>query len=414
MANASLYLDIRTTVRGKNQVKIQISHRGTNALLSTGVWIEREQWQPATKDSDAYIKRTCKNYTYYNNSIRKMLDSIEADFSIIRADGTLYSYKTATELKRHLESVVFSTSKGTFTDFLAGFIAKVNKESTRQTFEGTAQKIAQYSGGKTVRFEDITPKWLSGFEDSMSDVSVNTRSIHLRNIRTVFNRAISEDMVRQDFYPFRKFKIKSADTAKRSLTVYELRQLREFPCEEYQRRYVDCFMLIFCLIGINAVDLFSLKEIINGRIEYSRSKTGRLYSIKVEPEAMAIIERYRGNEHLLSFADDYQDHHSWLNRANKVLRVVGPTAIVPRKNGRPGKKQRTPLFPSISTYWARHTWATIAAEIDIPKDTIAAALGHGGKTVTDIYINFNNKKIDEANRRVIDYAFYGKDYRKST
>lgn len=58
----------------------------------------------------------------------------------------------------------------------------------------------------------------------------------------------------------------------------------------------------------------------------------------------------------------------------------------------------------VSPYWARHTWATIAAELEIPKETIAAALGHGGNSVTDIYINFNQKKIDDANRRVIDYV----------
>ena len=74
-----------------------------------------------------------------------------------------------------------------------------------------------------------------------------------------------------------------------------------------------------------------------------------------------------------------------------------------------GKKTVAPLFPKLSTYWARHTWATIAAELDIPKETIAAALGHGlGNTTTAIYINFNTKKVDEANRRVIDYVLYGR------
>ncbi len=63
----------------------------------------------------------------------------------------------------------------------------------------------------------------------------------------------------------------------------------------------------------------------------------------------------------------------------------------------------TPIFPKISTYWARHTWATIASELDIPKETIAAALGHGGNTVTDIYIDFDQKKVDEANRKIIAY-----------
>ena len=71
------------------------------------------------------------------------------------------------------------------------------------------------------------------------------------------------------------------------------------------------------------------------------------------------------------------------------------------------------LIASISTnisalYKARHSWATIAAELEIPKETIAAALGHGGNTVTDIYIDFDRKKVDEANRRVLDWVLYGK------
>ena len=57
---------------------------------------------------------------------------------------------------------------------------------------------------------------------------------------------------------------------------------------------------------------------------------------------------------------------------------------------------------------SRHSWATIAAYLDIPKDTIAAALGHGGHTVTDIYIEFDMRKVDEANRKVLDYVLYDK------
>lgn len=67
------------------------------------------------------------------------------------------------------------------------------------------------------------------------------------------------------------------------------------------------------------------------------------------------------------------------------------------------------MFPNISQYWCRHTWATIAAWLDIPKETIAAGLGHGGNSVTDIYIRFDQKKVDNANRRIIDFILYGKE-----
>ena len=64
-----------------------------------------------------------------------------------------------------------------------------------------------------------------------------------------------------------------------------------------------------------------------------------------------------------------------------------------------------PIVPGLTTYWARHTWATIAASLDVPKETIAHALGHGNDTVTDIYIDFDKRKVDEANRKVLDFVF---------
>ena len=77
--------------------------------------------------------------------------------------------------------------------------------------------------------------------------------------------------------------------------------------------------------------------------------------------------------------------------------------------GRKGKPSALrSMIPGLTTYWARHTWATIAASLDIPRDTIAHALGHGGNTVTDIYIDFDQKKVDDANRRVLDWVLYGK------
>ena len=75
-----------------------------------------------------------------------------------------------------------------------------------------------------------------------------------------------------------------------------------------------------------------------------------------------------------------------------------------KRIGKGGKKIIEPYFPELSGYWARHTWATIAAQLDIPKETIAAALGHSSGSVTDIYIDFDKRKIDEANRRVIDFV----------
>ena len=121
---------------------------------------------------------------------------------------------------------------------------------------------------------------------------------------------------------------------------------------------------------------------------------------------MAIIERYRGEKQLLNILDRYANYKDYAHRLNENLQEIGETKFVEKviKGKRRQVKKRKPLFPEITTYWARHTWATIAHKIGIPKDTISMALGHefGCKT-TGIYIDYDMEKVDEANRKVIDY-----------
>ena len=145
-------------------------------------------------------------------------------------------------------------------------------------------------------------------------------------------------------------------------------------------------MLMFYLIGINAIDLFNLKQIVDGRIEYKREKTGKLYSIKVEPEAMEIINRYKGNKFLLNTLEtnDY-NYRKYMAAMNRGLQKLGNF----ERKGLGGKKIRDILFPDITSYWARHTWATIAHKIGISKDVISLALGHefGCKTTGILILN---------------------------
>ena len=115
---------------------------------------------------------------------------------------------------------------------------------------------------------------------------------------------------------------------------------------------------------------------------------------------MEIINRYRGKGYLLDIMDTFVDYKNFLHRMGIALKQIGGM----ERTGRGGKKVRTPLFTELSSYWSRHTWAAIAAGLDIPKENISEALGHSiGSEVTSIYIKFDRKKVDEANRKVIDF-----------
>lgn len=298
----------------------------------------------------------------------------------------------------------------TFGRYYRDCTSKRGNRSYRQSCEYTMAKMVAFAEveGRSVdelAFEDVTLKWLNDFDDWLlkSGAAKNTRCIHFKNIRTVFNRAIDDEITEK--YPFRRFKIRGEATRKRSLTVEELRKLFTMEVEPWQEFYRDMFKLIFMLCGINVVDLYNLKGISSeGRIEYQRAKTKRLYSVKVEPEAFEIIERYRGKSNLLSPADRWGDHRDFTRWLNSALKKLGTWEII----GRGGKIKRNPFWPEISSYWARHSWATVAYELDIPKDVIAQALGHGKSDVTEVYIRRDQRKVDDANRRVLDWILYGR------
>jgi integrase len=176
------------------------------------------------------------------------------------------------------------------------------------------------------------------------------------------------------------------ETPKRNLPVDALRKIFTAEVEPWRRRYYDAFRLSFLLIGMNIVDLCNLKpdQYKGGRIQYNRRKTHRLYDIKVEREAREIIERNRGDGLLLSWAEGRTSYRQFAAKVNKFLP------------------------DNITTYYARHTWATIAAALDVPDDVISQALGHAARnSTTAIYIERSQRKVDEANRRVIDFVLKG-------
>lgn len=404
MATTKFYLDKRAPKQdGTYPLKIAITKKGRTALYSIGLSLREDQW-----DARAAKIVNHPQKQFVNGFIARRRADVEAFILRLVESGAIAGL-TAKDIK---DKVIASQSpednpgKLTFEERFLAFIDS-KQGSTKELYEFTLGKLRRFCPKlSTIAWEEINTDWLSRFDAFLAKTapSKNYRNIHLRNIRAVFNSGIdAEDTT---CYPFRRFKIRPVPTRKRSLTVEALCQLFDYPVEEYAVIYRDLFKLIFMLIGINSVDLHRLTEVTpDGRIEYKRAKTGRLYSIKVEPEAMEIIEKYRGEKGLLCISDRWSDHRNFRHQINNALQRIGKVERV----GRGGKKVIEAAFPGISTYWARHTWATIAADLDIPDATISLALGHAGENATtEIYINRNLKKVDAANRRVIDWVLYGK------
>lgn len=390
MATTKFYLDSRA-IKGNQPapLKIAITKDKHTSLFNLNIRIKKEQWNNKAERIVAHPNKSTLNTII----VRKKSD-IDIQILKLSEDGILSSM-SAKDIKDYMIHY-FNPEKDDRNESLFAyrfrqFANSKTKSTTRELYEYTIKLMKRFDAKyETLRFEDVNKDWLTAFDNWMMQCSPkkNARNIHLRNIRAVFNDAIDNNVTTS--YPFRKFKIRAEQTAKRSLTTDELREFMECRCEDFQQKYKDMFMLMFYLIGINSVDLFQLKQtdFVKGRIIYHRSKTGRLYDIKVEPEALAIINKYRGKNYLLDICDRYHNYKDFVHRMNENLREIG-----------------SGMFPELTAYWSRHSWATIAYSIGVPKDTISQALGHSfGNRTTDTYIDYDNSKVDEANRKVIDYV----------
>ena len=402
MASTKFYFDKRyKSANGECPLKLAIFTSDKTAFINLGLKLTTDQWDPDEKKVVRHPKAKALNL---------MIGQRKQEIDVL-----IYEYTNggrldipAQQLKQMVEQkdkpVVPEVSKNLFLPYFEKFLERY-KTRTKDIYKATLKKLKAFIGekdAKTLTFDDIRKEWLFRFDEWLmeSTPGQNARNIHFRNIRAVFNDAIDEEVTHN--YPFRKFKIKPVRTKKRSFKVETMRKIIGADLKGHEEKYRDLFMLIFCLCGINIVDLCHLKKVEDGRGEYDRAQTHRHYSIKVEPEAMALIEKCKGVNWLLSPLDTNKTYRGFYQNFSKGLKDV--------RNTLNEMKDDLPL-EALTTYWARHTWATIAASIDIPKDTIAAALGHGGYTVTDIYIDFDQRKVDDANRKVLDYVFYGKDWR---
>lgn len=408
MASTKFYLDCRRSKPGQPSVlKIAIGHGNKTSYISLDARLLPNQWDSSKEKVKEHPDKQILNAYIY-----EMKQNVDAQIIFLTREQKIKSM-SANDIRDFIMEELDpdrKKAKEDKTTFLYRFnqYASRMKPGSKRTFDHTLNRLTAYVGEaalKKLKFEDMTVDWLTGFDVFMARTapSKNSRNIHFRNIRTVFNDAIEDNIT--SFYPFRRFKIKGEVTAKRDLSVEELRRLAYYGCEEYAVKYRDYFMLMFYLMGINNVDLCHLKEISKGRLEFHRTKTNHFFSMKVEPEAMALIEKYRGEEWLLDILDHWSDATFFLKKMNKHLQKIGPVT----RSGLGGKKTYTPLFPKLTTYYARHSWASIASSLDIPIETISAGLGHEyGNRITAIYINYDNRKVDVANRKVIDWVLYGK------
>lgn len=305
------------------------------------------------------------------------------------------------------------------------------KQTTAANLRRTINSLIDFCNGRErIAITEITYKFLQQYESflrkertmkrrnqlgnlvtttkkGLSDVSVID---YMTDIRLLFNDAMDEynDEDRADMrilhYPFRKYKIsRPPEPVKRNISIEQIRSIRDITDQDLVLPRTifarDIFLLSFCLCGMNLADLYEANCLSSSmRIEYNRKKTkGRrvdraFISIKVEPEIATIVEKYRdpSGARVFDFYMRYSDFRNFTSNVNKGLKKVAEICKIDHP---------------LSSYYARHSWATIARnKCGISKDDVDLSLNHidQGLKMADVYIAKDWSVIDVANKKVID------------
>lgn len=275
---------------------------------------------------------------------------------------------------------------------------------TAHVYQSTLNRIRKYERSNRMPFSKLNREWLKGFERQLrfEQLKENTISTYLRMLKAVYNQAVDHGLA---VYMPRLFKhVHTGVDAKRdrSLEPEALRKLiapsRVLRGNLEETRSI--FLLLLMLQGMPFVDLVHLRkcDLKNGVILYRRQKTGSELSVTVDPEAMAIIEKYRSvnpdSPYLFPFItasgwEGYRQYQNALREFNQSLSFLSSLLG---------------LNAGLSSYKARHTWASLANFLGFDKKLISECMGHSSLKITETYFKAQgDARIKKVNQGVISF-----------
>lgn len=401
MANVKLLLDTRRAKSDGNfNVIFRITHIKKVYTINSGVAVLEKHWNEKKSEIDkshpnsklANLKLS-KDYFQIQQAILRLED----DFSI-EALRNLIDGKPANSKPTNFKA---------FSEMLITQMFQVKRTGNAIVYQTAVNRFLQFCDKPDIKFSEIDYSLLQRFSHSLTlqGLKQNSISNYFRSLRAIYNKAIKEKLADRSQYPFYDMKIKTEKTAKRAILREDIMNLKEVPilqntvCE----KALNHFLLSFFLVGISFTDLAYLKpeNLVDGRIVYRRRKTGKNYDVKVFPQAEAILLKYSDNDssYLLPILQNGVPEDSikakkiiqqWIKTTNKYLKRLSVEAKI---------------NATVTTYVARHTFATTAKRLGYSNELIAEALGHEhGNKITNIYLDsFDREVVDEMHYKVILY-----------
>jgi len=313
-----------------------------------------------------------------------------------------------------IDALGLKVTNATLFKYIESKIADLN-ESNRignaDVYTNTLNQLKTFLRRNDITFSQIDLVFLNKFETFFRKRSSmdNTMSVHFRTLRAVFNSAIAEGYAKKDSYPFDKYKISerfSTKTKKRAITKEEVHKVGNLVIinDDSSLEAQKYFMFSYYGQGINFVDIANLQwhNLSNGRIFYKRAKTGQELSFALPQPALDIIEKLNKstdrNRNTYIFPILNRDVHiSATQIKNRIKKVMGRVNKDLKWIG-----TRVGITLPLTTYVARHSFATALKRSGVSTAVISESMGHQTEAVTQTYLkSFENSIIDEAMKHLL-------------
>lgn len=367
------------------KVSITLSHNGIRKRIPTNITIRKCDITKQGKIKSDSLKRniedtinTLKNRLY---EIENSLGNKDTDIEWIYSQLT-GKCKTLDFFEYTKQWIETSSNKG------------------KGNYSIMLNSLHRFLGCDTLSFSDIDYKFLNNYKEYLTG-HPRAQSLYLGCIRHIFNEAIREYNTDNNKVitnnPFNSFTIPKSISMTKNRIISDDNLIKLFNFQGTRRVGMarDCYILSFCLIGMNSVDLYECTSYSNGVLAYERAKTrdrrtdNAHIEIVVPNIVKPLFEKYKGDSRVFNFYKKYSNAANFNKHINKGLHIIADTLGIPH----------------FDFYSARHTWASIARNrLGIDKYTIHEALNHvSDMDITDIYIQKDYTNINKANEKVIAY-----------
>ena len=392
---------IRKDVIYKNNTSplcIQFLHDGRKKTIGLGVSVAPQYW-----DSEAQkVVGDCPDRDDIQFQITAKIQEYSKKIQRLEALDIPVTFENLFEQN----SKRLNCSVGEYLKQTIERLETLGKYGSASKHRSLLSRLSQFRS-LNIRFDEIDLAYLHDFELFLRKEGNTNNSIATKYaiFKAAYNKALAEGLFVPKTTPFTKYKVGSlwTRTRKRAITKEDIQKLVALEiAPNYRTNYAefarDIFLFSYYTAGINFTDIATLRysDIVDGRIYYSRHKTQKLLSFQLVPNAMQIIEKYSKANHaqedyIFPILDrsEHKTAQQIFNRTHKVLRKVNRELKM--------LGEQIGLEMPLTTYVARHTFATVLKRSGVNIAIISESLGHSDLSTTQIYLDsFENSQIDAA------------------